>query len=140
MSTTTHTDPETAISEVYTFEGYSIFMRQDNIIQLQFEDGFHGDVEDAKNMIRIFRQLNNGIRHKLIVIYKDSNMFSREARDHIARKEICNEVLLADALVIKGLALKILGNAYLRINKPKRPTALFTSKEEALSWLKRLSL
>ena len=135
---TTHSDPETAVSEVYTFPGYAIFMRQDQILQLQFEDGFHGDVDDARNMIAVFRKLNKGVRHKLIVIYRDSNMFSREARDYIAQKEISDEVLLADALVIKGLALKILGNAYLRINKPARPTALFTSKEEALGWLKKL--
>ena|SRR6218665_693330 len=129
---------ETAISEIYKFEGYSIFMRHDHIIQLQFEDGFYGEVEDAKNMISVFRKLNAGTKHKLIVIYKESNLFSKEAREYIAGKEISDEVLLADAFVIKGLALKILGNAYLKINRPGRPTSLFNTKEDALKWLYKI--
>ncbi|MCW3085283.1 MAG: hypothetical protein JWP12_2649 [Bacteroidetes bacterium] len=132
---------ELAISEIYTFKGYSVFMRHDHIIQLQFEeDGFYGDLDDAKNMMDTFRKLNNGTRHALIVIYQENNMFSKEVREYIAQKEISDEILLADALVIKGLALKILGNAYLKINKPTRPTALFTNQEDALKWLRKVTL
>jgi len=138
--TITHPDTdETAISEIHTFPGYAIFMRSDHIIQLQFEDGFYGDVEDARNMMDTFRKLNNGTKHALIVLYKESNMFSKEAREYISGPEISENVLLADAMVIKGLALKILGNAYLKINKPGRPTCLFTNKDEALAWLKKIT-
>ena len=47
------------VSEVYTFKGYSVFMREDNIIQLEFdEDRFYGEVEDAQNMIAVLQKIN----------------------------------------------------------------------------------
>jgi hypothetical protein len=42
---------------------------------------------------------------------------------------------VADAFVIDSLAQRILGNFYLKFNKPQFPTRFFNSKEEALIWL-----
>jgi hypothetical protein len=131
---------ETPISKIHTFKGYWMFMRSDHIIQLEFEDGFYGEVEDAQNMIATFRILNEGTKHKLMVLYKENNMFSKEAREYISGKEISDEVLAADAMVIKGLALKLLANVYLKINRPGRPTCLFNTKEDALAWLKKITV
>jgi hypothetical protein len=140
MTLNTYDYKEIALSEVHHFKGYSIFMRKDNIIQLQFEeDGYYGELKDAQNMISVFRKLNDGVKHALLVIYQENNMFSKEARDYISTKEISDEVLVADAMVINGLALKILANAYLKINKPGRPTCLFTNPEDALKWLKKIT-
>ena len=81
-------------------EAHFIFLRKDNIIQLEFtEDNYYGEVEDARNMIDTFRILNNGVKHALIVLYKEHNMFSKEAREYISTKEICDNVLVADAIV-----------------------------------------
>ena len=41
------------------------------------------------------------------------------------------------AFVIKSLAQKLLGNAYLKINKPVVPTALFDNEEKAIEWLQK---
>ena len=42
---------------------------------------------------------------------------------------------IADALVIKSLAHKMLANFYVKINKPIKPTKIFTIQEKALNWL-----
>lgn len=124
-------------SEVYRFPGYSLFMRPDNIIELHFENGFSGGVGDARNMVSIFKKLSGRFKPSLLVVCSEDNTFSKEAREYTASKEV-SEVLKADAFVIKGLALRIIGNGYLKINKPSRPTRLFNSKEEAIDWLKRI--
>jgi len=124
--------------KVVHFEGYSIAMRTDNIIELRFENGFSGTAHDARNMVNVFKELTKGRKPSLLILYSEDNMFSKDAREYISSKEV-SDVLKADAMVIKGLALRIIGNGYLKINKPKRPTRLFTSKEEAVKWLKLLS-
>jgi hypothetical protein len=124
-------------SEVHRFPGYSLFMRRDNIIELHFENGFSGSVGDARNMVRLFKKLRGRFKPSLLVICSEDNTFSKEAREYTASKEV-SDVLKADAFVIRGLALRIIGNGYLKINRPSRPTRLFNSKEEAIDWLKRI--
>lgn len=122
---------------VYTFQGYYIFRRKDGIIQIQFEKGFEGELDDAKRMVNHFALLSEGRKVKILCLYAENNLFSKEVREFIAGPEV-NEIVMADALVIKGMAQKIVGNFYLQVNKPSRPTRLFTDKAEALLWLKTL--
>ena len=51
-----------------------------------------------------------------------------------------NKNTLADALVINSLAHKILANFYMKMNKPVKPTKIFTSQKKAVDWLKNLKL
>ncbi len=125
-----------AQSKINEFDGYCIFLRKDGIMQLQFKDGFSGDVEDARNMITTFRKILPEGRVRALVIYQEDNTFTKEAREFIASDEV-SKVVKADALIIRGLALTIIGNGYLRINKPKRPTRLFTNPDTGLKWLQQ---
>lgn len=43
----------------------------------------------------------------------------------------------ADAFVIHSVAQRILGNFYVRVFRPERPTRFFTDQAEALKWLKQ---
>lgn len=128
---------EIAQSEIISFEGYYIFLRNDNIIQLQFKTGFSAELEDGINIVNTIKKLGNGIRYPLLVIYADDNLFSKENREYVASNEISNYVK-GDALVVKSLALKIIGNFYLKFNKPSRPTRMFFDAETAVQWLKEL--
>lgn len=49
-----------------------------------------------------------------------------------------NKYRLADALVVKSPAQKILVNFFIQFNKPKVPTKTFTSMGAALAWIKQL--
>ncbi len=136
MTTTEHKFKQLAISKIHQFDGYCIFMREGNIIHLHFEPGFNGDLEDAKIMVDTFKKLKGKDKALVLVIYEEDNMFSKEARDYVASDEV-SQFVKADALIIKGLALRIIGNGYLKINKPNRPTRLFNSADDALDWLKQ---
>lgn len=125
-----------AKGDIHVFNGYAIFMRKDGFIQIQFENDFSGDVEDARNMISTMRQLKETPKCYMLVVYGDDNTFTKETREFIASDEV-SELVAVDALVVKGLAMKIVGNGYLRINKPKRPTRLFNSPEVAVKWLQQ---
>lgn len=136
MSYTINAYIDIALSEIYEFNGYYIFMRKDGITQLLFKPGFNGEVSDAKNMITIFKKLSPYKKSVVLVVYQDDNTFTKETREYIASEEVSKTVAV-DALVIKGLALKIFGNGYLRINRPNRPTRLFNTPESAIKWLEQ---
>jgi len=43
----------------------------------------------------------------------------------------------ADAFVIQSIAQKLVANFYIKIVRPERPTKFFTSKDDALKWLRQ---
>jgi hypothetical protein len=51
----------------YAFKGYFIFLRKDGIIQIQFEKGFEGGLEDAKRMFQHILSLSPKKKGKNIV-------------------------------------------------------------------------
>jgi hypothetical protein len=124
---------------VYTFPGFFIFKRKDGIVQIQFEKGFEGGLEDAKKMVKHFALLSPERKAKILAIYAEDNLFSKEVRDFVAGPEV-SKIVAADAFLINGTALKIIGNFYLQVNKPQRPSKLFTKKEEAVEWLLSLKV
>jgi hypothetical protein len=46
----------------------------------------------------------------------------------------------ADAFVIYSLPQKLVGNFYLKVNKPPVPTRFFKTPEEAIRWLRKFVL
>jgi hypothetical protein len=127
-----------AQSDVTSNEGYAIFLRNDTIIQLQFKDGFSGEIEDVINIVNKIKEFGNGIRLPVLSIFAEDNLFSKEAREYVSSNEVSSFVK-ADAFVIKSLALKIVGNFYLKFNKPTRPTRMFNDTETAVQWIKGLN-
>jgi len=41
------------------------------------------------------------------------------------------------AYITNSISQKLLGNFYMKINKPERPTRFFNNKEDAIVWLKQ---
>ena len=60
-----------------------------------------------------------------------------EMRKHRATEKGTN-FSLSDALVISNFPQKMLGDFYLRINRPSRPTKVFYSVEKAVEWSLKL--
>lgn len=120
-----------ALSEIIQTSGYHIFLRKDNILQLQMYNSFYVELDDAINILECIIKLSNGSKYPLLVIYADDNLFSNETRTHIAKHTLTK----ADALVGTSLALRIVGNFYLNINKPIRPTRMFDDELSAIKWL-----
>jgi hypothetical protein len=126
-----------AISKVYHFDKYDIFLRKDNIIQFQTYDGFFGDLNDGQNIVNTFRLLKGNEKCLVLIVVIGNGTITKENREFIASAQV-SEIVKADAFVINSLGVKLLMNGYLKINKPNRPTRFFNSIEPALEWLKQL--
>lgn len=60
---------------------------------------------------------------------------SRESREYASSKN-GNNLNIGAAIVVNNLGQQLIGDYYLKINKPLNPTKIFSNKEKALSWIK----
>ncbi len=81
------------------------------------------------------RQLGGGKAYCNLVVMKEFVQIGDDARKYAAAEE-SNMYTIADAFVIDSFALKIVGNFYMRYNKPVRPTRMFNTELDALKWLR----
>lgn len=93
------------------------------------------DLEAAKESVATGRQLAQGRKRPVMVVFGKVRSLSREARAYFAGEET-SLYTSAIALVIESQISKIIGNFMIGLNKTVYPTKLFTSEEEALSWLR----
>jgi len=122
------------VSETQHFEGYTLSRRKDGIIEIHFKEGFTIGLNDAKSIIDAIKKLKTDEKCLFLVLFEEDTTFDLETREYISSDEV-SKIIRADAFVIKGLALEILGRGYLNINKPGRPTRLFKSAAAGVMWL-----
>ncbi len=119
------------------YKGYSMCKIAPNMVELKFEAGFEGELEDAKTIVQ--RLSNFCFENQpvlLLVVYAEDNIFSKEARQYVASK-VVNSVVKAEALVLNSMALRLMGNFYLKVNKPARESRLFNNRDVAFEWLSK---
>ena len=122
--------------KVLQYTGYKLVKHTLNIVELIFDDGFEGELEHAIEIVHNIGKLRSNEQPVyLLVIYAPDNIFSKEARNYVASSKDSLLVVKAEALIINNLALKIMGNFYLKINRPPRPAKIFNNRLEGIDWL-----
>ena len=112
------------------------FKIQNNLYyEVDINNNVDFNVEDLKLLVEAQKE-NFRLELPVLVLCKEFTNTNFELMSFVSKNKN-NPYSKADAFVIYSLAQKILGNFYLRINKPERPTQFFNSKEEALKWLKQ---
>ncbi len=93
---------------------------------------------DAEDMIEI-RKINEKLTHNnnYVVLFETGlhSTFTKDARELVSSFEY-GQKRKAIAILIDNLSQRIVGNFFININKPSTPTKIFTSKKDALQWLK----
>jgi hypothetical protein len=128
------------ISEKEMLKAFVVKLNQENIIEVEWNPSIEEiEKEHLVLLTNIIKDL--GHEEKMLVYIDTCNFMSitPEARSYAATKE-ASEFTLANAVLVDALPKKLLFNFFLKINKPIVPTKGFSSKEEALSWLKSQSL
>lgn len=92
------------------------------------------DLEVAKSAVK-FRLEKFGDKHyPFLINIKTVKHVTKEAREYLASKNGCEKVS-ASAILINSSITSMLGNFFIKINKPLVPTKLFTDKTLAIQWL-----
>jgi hypothetical protein len=113
----------------------TIIKRNDGIVEVHCGHDFYYNLKELKEIISGFEKILGPKRYPILYVAGDYTSISREAREFGASEE-GTRCSLAEAVVIKSLAQKLLADLYLKLNKPVVPTRFFNSKKEAEIWLK----
>lgn len=97
------------------------------------------EIEDVNENYHIVMDIINADpakekKYVSLVITAQHNSITKEARED-ANKAEKYKYCLAQAIVIKSLATRLLGNFFIRFARPTCPQKLFQNREDALEWL-----
>jgi hypothetical protein len=109
-------------------------LRSDGIMHISMKQNVTLNLKDAEDMVRTFGEMGDGKKFLLLFIASPDTSVNTEARYYASSPE-ANRFTIASAFVVKSIAQKLLGNAYVTFNKPITPTRIFTNEEEAQDWL-----
>ncbi len=92
------------------------------------------DLEAMKEIVAARMELVDWQPHTVLIEAESNHHSEKEAREYLANYE--KDPALAMAVVSNNLAVRLLANFYVKFDKPRIPTKLFKSREDALAWLK----
>lgn len=111
-------------------------LRDDNILQTECFPNTVMTLEDGMESTRISAEMVNYTPLPLLCDLTNVVKMSQECRKHFSGQEHA-ETFSRCALIVTNPISRMIGNFFLGLNKPLKPTKLFTSKEEGLKWLKQ---
>ncbi len=96
-------------------------------------------IEQARKHTEAINLLGGGQPMHVIIDFRDIALtFSNEARAYFASDEQHSALRLSQALILDSLAQRIVGNFYLKFNRPNCPARIFARPEEAVKWIRSL--
>jgi hypothetical protein len=114
---------------------YYLYLRADGIMYIRISSEKEETVELVKKMVEKMGEMVNYKQVPILARHEEFALPGKANRDYWATKEAC-PYSKADAFMISSLAMQLIANFYLKINRPERPTRMFTSEKEAIKWLK----
>jgi hypothetical protein len=109
-----------------------------DVLRARFHDGAEVDLADARENLEACAALVPGRQLGVLVDLRPVRSQTAEARAHFAGPA-AGRIASGLALLIGSPLSRVLGNFYLRFNRPGFPTRLFSSEDEALRWLAELA-
>jgi hypothetical protein len=122
------------ISEVVSFEYLDLYIIAPGIVVSEYKGDFELDLEFAQVVNREVGKLTKGKAMPQLFIACPGLSVDREVRDW-GVTEIANRYTLSSAVVCNLLAHRIIGNFIIRVQKPPRPTRMFSNFPDAIEWL-----
>lgn len=111
-----------------------LVLLEEGLVQLNCIDRTYTE-DDVKEINLGLGRICNGQKVLQIINTTEFSSVNPAARKIMGRPEY-SIFSIAEAYVIHSLAQKILGNFYLKIDRPVVPTKLFNDYDEALTWLR----
>jgi hypothetical protein len=114
---------------------YYLYLRTDGIMYVRISSEKEESVPLVKEMVNKMGEMVNYKKVPLLAKHEDFALPGKANRDYWATKDAC-PYSKADAFIVNSLAMQLIANFYLKINKPERPTRMFKDENEAIKWLK----
>lgn len=112
-------------------ENYKLEIIEPGIIRLSAKPFVEIDEAMALEMIEEAQRLANDESYAILFVAPDAGSISPEGRTVFSRSKKRSAL----AIVSNSIVSRLIGNFFVKFNKPATPSALFSTEEEALAWL-----
>jgi len=112
-------------------------LREDGIVQMNMKAADEFSLDDARECAEAIQQIAKNKKVALLGVIDHYVSMDKDVREFWA-SELLENCIKCEAFVIENVSMKMIAKFYILFNKPKRPTQLFTSEKNALSWLKEV--
>ena len=106
----------------------------DGILIVTIKDDLELTVDDIIDHRAIAKRMVGVQPHCVLAIAGERTQATEEARVYAAGNT--PEGRVAEAVIIRSRSVRLLGNFFLKFNKPGVPTKLFEDYEDAMQWLR----
>jgi hypothetical protein len=114
---------------------YTISLVEPHIVRIHIHEDAEIELNDAKLMRENALSLVNGEKFTILFDANHRGTITPEARAQFACKEY-TDVRVGAAILTNSLANKIIGNFFIKFNKPASPTRIFSNEPSAIEWLR----
>ncbi|MEO9869572.1 DUF7793 family protein [Ekhidna sp.] len=114
---------------------YADMFIKDGIAHLIYKPLDLLDLDVAKLMVKDRIEFKEGISYPTLFDIRNVKSTSKDARDYLANEG--NDLVISSALIVSSSVTKMIGNFFITVSKPKKPTHLFTDNEKGLEWLEQ---
>lgn len=109
------------------------------IIRYSVRDGAVEKLENAKEMIAAIKNLTGDAKHSTLIDIRKLKSTDKETRDYYASDEVRDAANGgACAILVSSPVTSMIGNMFIRVNKPSYPVKMFYSELKAVEWLKEI--
>lgn len=113
-----------------------IHRRADGIICVRAKDDIEVSIDDSRESFATVKSLANGRKVLVLSLTGTGGTISNEVqKEWISKRK--GKVVLAEAIVAKSLAHKLIVNFMVNFYDLGRPMKMFTDETKAVMWLKR---
>lgn len=113
---------------------FVLVLRSDGIVELRTTDDAYFTIVEARQYLDALREITGGVPRPILKVPGKHANIDNETRIIMASAEGL-QYSLVEAVVIRSLAQRIIGNFYIKFDRPVKPVRLFTNKAEAEKWL-----
>ncbi|MBK7861542.1 MAG: hypothetical protein IPJ65_23595 [Archangiaceae bacterium] len=112
------------------------FLFDGRTLRARFVENAEVTGADAREHLGVMSRLTGGQKARVLVDLRAARSQSREARQLYSGAESDAHTCCC-ALVVGSPISRVLGSFFLGLNKPRYPTRIFTSPEDAERWLEQ---
>ena len=112
----------------------SLAMGGDGVLRFVISDGIRSDEADIRELLEAMQRLGGGEPMLVLSDIRGLRSASASARAAAASPE-ATRLNRAAAIVVGSRATRMIGNFFLKLNRPAYPSRIFNSEDAALAWL-----
>lgn len=116
-------------------EALELSFLENDLLHAHFKNDVVGTEEDLRQLFATIQRERDGRKVLLVISFGERSYLTSEARALASGAE-ADRIFAADAIIVRDFGHQLAANAFVRHNRPGRPTRLFTDMASAIAWLK----